>query len=283
MNTFSASLVFQSRSFYLVAALLVNLLQAACVSIEVDVPGPLMSAPELSAEKGQTQITFGTEQSTRYTFVQDASRRPPDLSTSSSSRSGGYIFGNAGYTVTEWFQISVGLIPTSLGTPLNVGTQVLGHAQVIGHGTESGAKLAVFGGYLATSVSTGGNQNGTFGPGGFNWKARAWAQTLTIGGSAGYRFSNGPLFYVGGGYADQMLAGTIEHALSDDGSSPQTEYAFPTLQGSTRSVGLGLLFGTNPQMSVQARQFYRTWPGANALGGGESTDHLYTFQLRFNR
>jgi hypothetical protein len=73
MNRFSKNL----------ALLLVNLAQAACVSIEVDVPGPLMSAPERSAKKGQTQITLGTEQSTRYTFVQDASRRPPDLSTSS--------------------------------------------------------------------------------------------------------------------------------------------------------------------------------------------------------
>lgn len=254
--------------------------QAACVSIEVDVPGPLMSAPELSAKKGETQFTFGTEQSTRYTFTQDASRRPLDLTPS--SRSGGYIFGNVGYSVAEWFQVSVGLIPTSLGTPLNVGTQFLGHLQVIGHGTEAGAKLAIFGGYLSTSVSTGGNQNGTFGPGGFNWKARAWSQTLTIGGSAGYRFSVGPLFYIAGGYADQMLAGTVEHALSDDGLSPAVDYALPTLNGSTKSVGLGLLFGTSPQMSIQARQFYRSWPGTALLGGGESTDHLYTVQLRFN-
>ncbi len=264
----------------LVVALLA--LSTACASVEVEVPGPLLSAPELSAAAGQTQITFGTEQSTRYTFTQDASRRLPDF-TSASSRTGGYLFGNVGYSATPWLQVSAGLIPTSLGTPLNVGSQILAHLQIVGHGVDAGPKFAIFGGYLATSVATGGNQNGTFGPGGFNWKARAWAQALTIGGSAGYRFSAGPLFYVGGGYADQMLAGTIEHSLSDDGLSPATEYAIDTLKGSTKSVGLGLQFGTNPQMSVQARQFYQTWPGAAATGGGESTSHLYTFQLKFNQ
>jgi len=273
---------FSNRLKFPLALLLFTFGQAACVSIEVEVPGPLMSAPELSSKKGDTQFTFGTEQSTRYTFTDDASRRPLDLTTSSSSRAGGYLFGNAGYSVTEWFQLSLGLIPTSLGTPLNVGTQILGHLQVIGHGTEAGAKLAIFGGYLSTSVSTGGNQNGTFGPGGHDWRARAWAQSLTIGGSAGYRFSVGPLFYIAGGYADQMLAGTIEHARSDDGLSAAADYSIPTIKGTTTSVGLGLLFGVNPQMSLQARQFYRNWPGTTLLGGGESTDHLYTFQLRFN-
>ncbi len=166
---------FSNRLKFPLALLLFTFGQAACVSIEVEVPGPLMSAPELSSKKGDTQFTFGTEQSTRYTFTDDASRRPLDLTTSSSSRAGGYLFGNAGYSVTEWFQLSLGLIPTSLGTPLNVGTQILGHLQVIGHGTEAGAKLAIFGGYLSTSVSTGGNQNGTFGPGGHDWRARMGA------------------------------------------------------------------------------------------------------------
>ncbi len=271
---------------YSAAALLLATGLAGCGTFAVIVPGPIIESPEIRSSVGKIEVGFGLEDATKYVYTSDASSRPPNLNAPEIKSDLPYISGRGGYALFEWLEVGVRLLPGTVNTLFIGGIGATARVQIIGSGVGPGLKVAVYGGALQTSSSASGDQNGTFGNGGHNWKANAKAVSLTAGTSVGVRFENpAVLVFIAGAYADQAITGgSINHELSSDGSSPAVSYALRDVKGITRTLALGLRVGKEIQLGLDARLINRSWPGLSnpeTRGGGESSQATYGLSLHF--
>lgn len=255
-----------------------------CSTIVVNAPGAMIESPEIQSAPGKFEFGFGYDDAARYVYTADASARPPNLSNPE-IQDGSYLFGRAGYTVVDWLEIGMRLMPGAAENLLFGGIGATARIQLVGTGPGPGIKVAIFGGALQTESAAHGDQNGTFGNGGYNWKASAHAVTLTGGGSIGVRFTKPDiLVFVAGGYADQALSGSITQDASSNGLSPAASYSLANVRGQTATGALGLRLGKEIQFGVEARLIKRNWPGLSVpetRGGGESTRSTYAISLYF--
>lgn len=266
------------------ALVLTTFFMSGCTSLSLSVPGPLIESPEVSTAEGKISVGLGVDDAARFTYIADASARPPNLNNAEVETSQ-YLFGRGGYGINEWLEIGARIIPGDAKNLFIGGAGVTARAQVYGSGPEPGFKVSVYGGVLGVRTDASGDQNGIFGPGGHNWDARAQAVVSTVGTSVGYRFSpTGALLYVAGSYADQKVSGSIDHDLSSDGLSPAASYTLGEIRGNTRTAALGLRIGEKVQFGFEARAVNRSWPGLSTpetRGGGESTEGVYTLSVNF--
>lgn len=271
---------------YVFILILFVALATGCSTIAVNVAGPMVESPEIGAPQGKFQFGAGLDDSSNYAYTKDASLRPPTLNAPEVKNDAKYLFGRAGYSALDWLEIGARLFPaTTVQTVFFGGGGITARAQVLGLGEGSGIKFAVYGGAFQAWTSGNGDQNGSFGPGGYTWRASAKGVTTTGGASLGYRFAESKaLVFVAASYADQKVSGTIDQDLSSNGTSPATSWVLMDVRGNTRTAALGARFGNEIQFGVEARYIRRNWPGTSTPeihGGGESSELTYALSLNF--
>ena len=254
---------------------------AGCSNLAVRAPDPLVESPELPGRAGAFEFSTGLEDATRYEFSADASARPPNLATPS-AQSSADAFGRGGYSPLPWLEIAVNVYPFDVARLLLASAGVMARAQVVGSGAEPGWKASVYAGVLQAADAAGGNQNGTLGPAGYNWRADARARTLSAGGSVGYRFADPQLLlFAALSYADQRLWGEIDQDKSDNGQDLGGTYGLPTVQASTRAAALGARWGRQVQFGLDWKLLNRDWPRDRAGGGAPETEGVVAIRLLF--
>ena len=256
-----------------------------CSTLALNVPNAVTESPEIQSGVGKFEFGAGFDDATRYVYTSDASARPPNLSNPEIQSDLPYLFGRAGYTLFEWLEVGVRLLPGSRENFFVGGIGATARVQLIGTGPGPGLKFALYGGALQTSATASGDQSGTFGAGGYNWRAKASAYVLTGGTSIGVRFANPDiLVFIAGAYADQSVSGSINHDPSSNGTSPAAAYPLDSIKGSTRTIALGLRFGKEVQFGFDLKEIYRSWPGLSSpetRGGGESKQSAYAVSMYF--
>jgi hypothetical protein len=247
----------------LLAAIFAMCASSACTSLNLNMSSAEVSSPELPGKSGAHEISFHYDEATRYEFTADASRRPPTL-TDPSTQVSRIASGRGAYSIAEWLELGLKVFPGSRvigGGALQARFALLGVQP--GPGWKASALLSTAG-HIA---SASGDQDGTFGNGGHNWKADASGRTTGLGLSLGYRFSDAFMMFAGYAQADHRLSGRIQHDRSDNGSSPEATYDLSEVSARSRTSTLGFRFGRSVQGALDLRAVERQWP---SIGRGDA-------------
>lgn len=193
---------------------------AACSQVQVTVPNPRLEIPELRGDSGLA-LTAGVGGAHVYSATRDGSDRPPEMAEPTAL--GAFdLYGGAHY---------------SSGAPVQVGIEINGidgyggsgilKFQFAGegtHGADVGNMPALV--YLRAGGVYGhkeGDQNGTFGAGGYNWKGVVRGAYVHAGVSMGYRLAPHALLYWGGAAGQYWINSEINQdphpATSDAGGT----------------------------------------------------------------
>jgi len=218
-------------------------LLGGCSQLQSNIPDPTVESPLIMKPMGSIGLSLGTRPGHSYIFTSDASRRPPNL-TSPEIESSSFLYAGGSYSFTDRFQLGVEIFPLNAGMEPNFKWQVLGDGV-------SGAQLSFNGALGFFYSSKTGDQNGTFGSGGHNWKGSAQGGTARFGFSLGYFLRENFLPYFGAAAGTLKTDATIDHDLSSDGGSPAASYK-ESDTGRVLSVGGGVQVGTSTPVNVGA-------------------------------
>lgn len=168
-----------------------------------------MQPPGIAAEK-VIDFTLSTGPGREVTLFADASNRPPVYSTNfeANQRRHGAVYGGLGYAL-KGVAFSGGLLgANSLIEGIWVGgkLQVLGKEGLLG---SSPLQLSGWGRFGGQSASKSGNQNGTFGPGGYPWEVERSGSFFNLGVSVGYEVTSGVVPYIGIGKGTATAKATV--------------------------------------------------------------------------
>ena len=159
-----------------------------CSSLEVKVPLASIKSPEVLAA-GKKQINFSANSSKTLTTTNDASRRPP---TFINEISNSIVLNNDfNYGKSDRYMIGGG-ISSDVGLYFQVQYQFQNSIQ-----DDNGWISSVYGHAQYDSTDRSGDQKGTFGPGGYDWKAQLVESQAQIGVSTGYRINKNVMSYIG--------------------------------------------------------------------------------------
>ena len=219
---------------------------AGCSSVRVQVLQPLLTEPQVP---GKTTFVggLGGRRAQDVVAIQSAQTRPPDMSQGVGAATSMPYF-DLGVGLGSHFLLSadLGFLPSYSGVKLK--WQLFGPTLV--ESQKSGAfVMAVNGGLLSSSVTATGDQQTTFGPGGYRWNAKSTALTTEGGFSMGYIVNEFTLLFVGYSYADLGLKSTVSQAPSTTGDSAGGEYTSET-RGWVQSPGIGVRFGRSVRISL---------------------------------
>lgn len=222
----------------------------ACSSLSVDLPVSRFELPETNGrEAHRTQISAQLESSHKYEMTPDAGVRPPNFSRPTIDTEA--AFGAHGsYGIADHFDLS---LKTSLGrSPW----MLFGKYQILGenleNATEGNVSLALTGGVGYAQSTNKGDQNGTFGAGGYNWEGQITTLATDAALIAGYRASDSVLFYASGFYSNYRMEAKINQSASDNGLSAGGEYrnAENAYQRGA-NLGLALSVGTRGLLKLE--------------------------------
>lgn len=223
---------------------LLALLVAACAQVRVNTPNPRVETPEVRGDALKWKFGVAGGDSHHFYATHEGGKRPPDLNQPD-------IAGNLDIYPGVAFQpvapLEVGLEANILGTGLNG----LLKYQFVGEGTrhsEEGDLAAAI--FLRTGFvqnSNSGDQESTFGSGGYKWSSKTENSFVHAGLSVGQHVSKVALLYAGvagGNYwanarIDQDPGGT------DPGGSYTASYK-----------GWGVTEALGAQFSWRVVQFY---------------------------
>jgi hypothetical protein len=221
----------------------------ACSSLRVYVPNPRVEVPELRGDKG-FKITGALVGAHEYKSAEDASNRPPDL-TRPKTTTAVDAFAGGLYSPIPRLEFGLELSPLHLGAGMIAKYQVLGEgSRVVDYGN---IPLMVYARVGRGQGENSGDQNGVFGPGGYNWQGTLTETHLQAGLSAGFRTSPAALLYAG--VAGGRLWTHTKITQDPHGGDPGGTYNHGS-SGNALSGGGGVLFN---------------WPGVQFYVGGEVT------------
>ena len=229
--------------------------ECGCTTLAVNIPMPSVSSPEVRGKRARLSMESGLIDSQQVDVTDSANSRPPDFSSR-----------HIDHAVILPVGLAVGIMDRAQ-VQANV-SALLGSAwllaqyQLIGEpsstATEGNFALAfqVMGGGVWTTAS--GDQQVTFGPGGFPWRGTADASFIGPGISLGYRLDEALLIY--GGFAYNWYRGhsSIVQNASKDGSSAGGTYNYDsdgTASDVTVALQWGRKFSFTPEASYAASQF----------------------------
>lgn len=201
--------------------LLICLFSSGCASVNVFIPQGRFQSSE-SNGKGFF-ISGGGRPGWNVELIHDASERPPDMNSPREYNALDTFF-RGGFGVTEFLDLSIGA-----GLSHGITASLNGKLQVFGEPAKSAKKgnlsLSINGSVGYGSASRTGDQNGVFGPGGFDWTADGTVFYHDVAAMIGYRASD--WFVIAAGpymaYFDTTLK--VDHKESDDASSPAATYS----------------------------------------------------------
>jgi hypothetical protein len=257
------------KSIRIIAGAVVISMTAACNSISTNLSSSRFESPEVPGHlRWRLAGGGGTDQ--QVTFTYDASDRP-------------ISFANVINVVSEFplLKGSLGLSDRfEIGVRYNFPSQFLAKAkfQVVGDAGDIARKgnfsLALTAGAGADYTSRAGNQEGTFGPGGYGWSASSTTSIYDFSLIAGVRPGDNFLIFVSPFVSTYGISGNINQAASDNGQSPAANY--PLIGNGVSyggSLGLQFFFGHRKNLSImtdlteQVLQWSTIGTQAN-LGGG---------------
>jgi hypothetical protein len=218
---------------------------SGCQTMKAELPASRMESPEtLGNTEKRVGFNIGVAATQDLQITSDASYRPPNLTSpvleQSANMSGAVSYG-------AFDRIDLG-VKSSLGPSpavLSAKFQVIGEPSAT---AKSGNfSLSVSAGLGYWTVNRSGDQNGTLGPGGYNWSSKLTEKLTDFAVIAGVRVSDRALLYFGGFAQNITLDGKISHSLSDNGTSPAAEYSV-SYTGKQRGGNFGAMleFGQAP-------------------------------------
>lgn len=180
-------------------------LLTACSGLEIVTPNPRTEVPELP---GAGVIHFQAEGTNahQYEATTDASARPPTFNRKL-EKAGAFV-GSIAYSPIDPLAFGFEIDPVHINFAAYAKYQFLGGTFLQGGpGNFSGMVYLRAGG---GSRSKSGNQNGTFGAGGYPWKGTITNQMAMSGLSFGYRFTESLMTYAGASYGGYWLKTNID-------------------------------------------------------------------------
>ncbi len=239
-------------------------LLTSCSSVVVRQSNPALVNPEKNSSE---DLDFAVEVggSETYELSADASLRPPSVIPVNTEKKS-ELRGLLKYSLTEKFLISAGLTHY-------FGINFLTKYNLVGQ-SQDALSLALYALGNHDSTTENGDQSGTFGAGGYPWKAEGRSILATAGISLGYRFSEKILLFVNqAAIGKARLNIKIEQdAANGDPGGNYTESTDAQMFNS----GLGFVFGQKNPLTLGVTYTEKRWPEQH-LGRVYNT----TFELRF--
>lgn len=199
-----------------------------CTSVYVQTSNGRFDTPEIAPAESRGRLQFMASGASRYVIDEDASRRPLTLQSSGPDPA------NA---------IELGWHRQLEGMPLELSVRGFGPSRVglkyqLWQGVEKKWSAAIKGQGGLGFASLGGDQDGVFGRGGYDWNSSIthYLGDLTL--IVGKRTSDYVMIY-GGPFGNYSYAeGKIHHSEADNGRSPEQ-----TLEVSGHGTNYGLHLG----------------------------------------
>lgn len=225
--------------------ILVPVFLIACASVDVDTMNPSLQSPiTTTAEKIGFNFELGSMDNIKFT--EDASARPPTIDPKSRPKTD--LRAHLNYGVNSILDFSMGL-NHNLGVILNSRLSLINEPTnpFLLAGT-------LYYGYDPTNKS--GDQNGEFGPGGFNWNAKANGSVASVGLSAGYRLSENVLIYLHGGVGRS----SVDLKINQDAANgdPGGSYSYNN-SAKLRHLGFGLMLGKETKYTLGVQHTTKDW------------------------
>lgn len=232
---------------YVLPVLLLSLL-SACSHVKVQVPQASVMPSEL-LKKDAWELGLRSQASRLHTASEDASARPPTFDNEDTASA--LFTGDLFYAPLDRLQFGAG-VSSNVGIYGGIAYQFLGTPWAERKiGWSAALRLDVYSG--ATSKS--GDQNGEFGPGGYNWKADLSVLSTGGGLSVGYRFHESFMTFLGVSQLSHKTKTTIKQDASDNGLDPGGTYS-QSPSGSSTAVGLGFMIGSQRVRFISVLQWH---------------------------
>lgn len=231
-------------------------LTTGCASIRTDSSNPSLQSP-ITTKAGNTAFHGELGSSDRIKFTDDASARPPDISLVHSRSNDARL--NLAYGVSDRFDIGAGVTSSA-------GLNLTSRFRFSGDEKSTWSSAATL--FLNYDVSTkDGDQNGEFGPGGYNWNAKASSTLAALGIAIGYRTSENVLLIANAGGGETRAQFEIEQdaANGDPGGNYSSDIKAPL-----HNLGFGVAFGHDTFITLGVMYTQKQWKDT-ALGDTSTT------------
>jgi len=234
----------------------------ACSTFTPLGPVALVESPEIAeTQKAGPEFYTRLEGTQEFEFANDASARPLTVNNPPKYSTNSDLVVGLRKTIAPRLQIS-GALPTSFLVTTSAGRTAIKY-QFLGHTYEENPNPTVLAsifahGYYARREN-GGNQKGTFGSGGYPWKARGEYMGADLGLSFGYRWSPKGMAFVGGSIQNFGVKGDIEQDLSADGDSPAAKASFDRETGTSSAVAVGTSLGMKSRLDLVYSFSHNRW------------------------
>ena len=238
-----------------ISVIILSVFFVGCASTRTDSSNPSLQSPLIA--KAGTSFNLEMGSSDRIKFTDDASARPPTIalvhSRSNDARA------SLAYGFNDNFDLSAGITSTS-------GFVVSSRARFSGDAKSTWATAGtLFLNYDSNEQS--GDQNGEFGPGGFNWKSTAVSTLAAVGVAIGYRASENILVIANAGVGQTNAKMDLKQ--DPGGSDPGGNYS-SEVKAPLQNVGLGFTFGHGTLTTVGVMYTHKEWKDS-ALGDTSTT------------
>ncbi len=221
-----------------------------CSSLQIVVPLPHVEVPEVQGPP-HNMMYMETQGGIAFEATSDASARPPNLASARTKDLGNTPAIGLGFSFEKLSRLQLSFGGAMLGsslTSLFTGLQAKLQYQIFGEPTQkakdSNFSMSIFASGSAPSESKSGDQKGTFGPGGYPWKATISTSAISYGLSTGYRWTPQTLLYFGVATSSPTVKVSIDQSPSTDNSDLGGNYSLSS-QLRNQTVTLGLVFGND--------------------------------------
>lgn len=210
-----------------------------CAELTVKTPLPQVESPEVTGSTGSFGFHAGWVETHEVEVTSNAGARPPDLTNPRATVEGDFLAG-LDVGLGSRFQLGATAYVTSLGFIGKAQYQLLGEPlQAAKQGSFS---MSVFGRGGYSRGKNSGDQEESFGPGGYNWKGEVKNTLYGYGASVGYRITDQFLLFAGYAADHYSLEAEIIQEAHSSGTSPGGVYT-QKLKGHTQVMGIGFQWG----------------------------------------
>lgn len=259
-------------SIRIVFLLVICALVSACAQLEVVAPNPRIEIPETRGDGNRWKFGANLGGSHVVQSTTNGGARPPDL-TEGDSRAHAEFGPQVQFAAANRLEVGVEILAFGLA---QFGSGMAGFArwQILGEGSNTAKKGAwPFALYTRLGQSSGtqnGDQESTFGPGGYPWKGHMYNTFAHAGFSFGYRPTDHLLVFGGAAYGRYWLKTKIDQDPTNSGGGDPGGSYRQSDDGHAGTVGGGVLFNwTSIQFWVGLEGSYIDYTNTDPL------DHLF--------
>lgn len=223
----------------LIFVFILAMLSSGCATVNTQLPLSRFELPETNGAERRVRLAAGATAVQSLTVIADAADRPLNVGTPTLDvgHTGGFM-----PSVGLFDAFDIGLRTTAGNSPVMVTAklQLLGPSASAATAGSFSFSIAGAAGYWRSQQS--GDQETTFGPGGFPWESVLSTRAYEGSAIMGLHLSDNTVFYVSGFYTDYAIDVSVKHSESDDGTSPEANYDVD-FDGFTRGGSAGMKIG----------------------------------------